>query len=100
MVSRLVVKDGTLLVSLASQVFYVANTNDDTGRLERVLSTAISEKKLPLAMSSLPQEFYDLQYSSLDIDEALRKWGANNDESYDAPNVAPNKAPSENSPMQ
>ena len=24
--------------------------------------------------SSLPQQFYDLQYSFLDIDEALRQW--------------------------
>ncbi len=28
-------------------------------------------------MSSLPVQFFDLQYSTLDIDEALRIWVAN-----------------------
>ncbi|RDW69810.1 hypothetical protein BP6252_08830 [Coleophoma cylindrospora] len=66
-------------------------------RLERVLSTAISEKKVPLAMSSLPAQFYDLQYSSLDIDEALRKWSLGIDGStYEVPN----HAPAETSPGQ
>jgi hypothetical protein len=29
---------------------------------------------MPTTMSSLPVQFYDLQYLSLDIDEALRVW--------------------------
>ena len=45
-----------------------------TGRLEQVLSTAMAEKKMPVSQSSLPHQFYDLQHSSLDIDEALRLW--------------------------
>jgi hypothetical protein len=45
-----------------------------TGRLEKVLSTAMAEKRITVAQSSLPHQFYDLQYSSLDIDEALRLW--------------------------
>jgi hypothetical protein len=34
----------------------------------------MAEHNLPLEMSSLPVQFYDLQYSYLDIDEALRVW--------------------------
>jgi hypothetical protein len=30
--------------------------------------------EMPTTMSSLPVQFYDLQYSYLDIDEALRVW--------------------------
>jgi len=43
-------------------------------RLEKVLRTAIAEHKLPLEVSSLPVQFFDLQYSYVDIDEALRVW--------------------------
>jgi len=43
-------------------------------RLEKVIYTAIAEKRIPVVRSSLPQEFYDLQYSSLDIDHALSLW--------------------------
>ncbi|KAF2731017.1 hypothetical protein EJ04DRAFT_554997 [Polyplosphaeria fusca] len=43
-------------------------------RLEKVIRTATAEHKLPTGMSSLPVQFYDLQYSYLDIDEALRVW--------------------------
>ncbi|TVY12910.1 hypothetical protein LARI1_G008844 [Lachnellula arida] len=43
-------------------------------RLEQVLHTAIAEKQVPVVMSALPQQFYDLQYSSLDIDHALSIW--------------------------
>jgi hypothetical protein len=35
---------------------------------------AMAEKRMTVAQSSLPHQFYDLQYSSLDIDEALRLW--------------------------
>ena len=45
-------------------------------RLEKVIRTATSEHKLPVSMTSLPVQFYDLQYSYLDIDEALRVWAA------------------------
>ena len=48
--------------------------NKVAGRLETVLSTAIAEKRVPIPLSSLPSQFYDLQYSSLDIDDALRLW--------------------------
>ncbi|KUJ10837.1 uncharacterized protein LY89DRAFT_787201 [Mollisia scopiformis] len=51
-----------------SQRWYLAR------RLEKVLRHAIAEEKVPISMSSLPHQFYDLQYSSLDIDEALRVW--------------------------
>jgi hypothetical protein len=43
-------------------------------RLEKVIRTATADHKLPTTMSSLPVQFYDLQYSYLDIDEALRVW--------------------------
>ncbi|KAG0646927.1 hypothetical protein D0Z07_6161 [Hyphodiscus hymeniophilus] len=43
-------------------------------RLEKVLAVAMAEKKMAIAQSSLPHQFYNLQYSSLDIDEALRVW--------------------------
>lgn len=43
-------------------------------RLEKVIRTATADHKLPSSMSSLPVQFYDLQYSYLDIDEALRVW--------------------------
>jgi hypothetical protein len=42
-----------------------------------VLHTAIAEKQIPVVMSALPQQFYDLQYSSLDIDHALSTWAEN-----------------------
>lgn len=41
-------------------------------RLEKVISTATANHKLPAPMSSLPVQFYDLQYSYLDIDENIR----------------------------
>ncbi|KAF1952717.1 hypothetical protein CC80DRAFT_479097 [Byssothecium circinans] len=43
-------------------------------RLEKVIRTATADHKMPTSMSSLPVQFYDLQYSYLDIDEALRVW--------------------------
>ncbi|PSN70512.1 hypothetical protein BS50DRAFT_674871 [Corynespora cassiicola Philippines] len=43
-------------------------------RLEKVIRTATAEHRLPREMSSLPTQFYDLQYSYLDVDEALRVW--------------------------
>ena len=43
-------------------------------RLEAVLGTATADRNFPPAMSSLPVEFHDLQYSHIDIDEALRVW--------------------------
>jgi hypothetical protein len=43
-------------------------------RLEKVIRTATADHKLPASMSSLPVQFYDLQYSYLDIDESLRVW--------------------------
>ncbi|KAF8862099.1 hypothetical protein BDZ45DRAFT_739688 [Acephala macrosclerotiorum] len=51
-----------------SQWWYLAK------RLGKVLRHAIAEEKIPVTMSSLPHQFYDLQYSSLDIDAALRAW--------------------------
>jgi hypothetical protein len=50
-------------------------------RLEKVLFAAMAEKKKSVAQSTLPQQFYDLQYSSLDIDEALRVWAERHDSS-------------------
>ncbi|KAL1636802.1 hypothetical protein SLS56_000895 [Neofusicoccum ribis] len=41
-------------------------------RQEKVIRTALAEYKIPLSISSLPAQFFDLQYSALDIDEALR----------------------------
>ncbi|KAF2867810.1 hypothetical protein BDV95DRAFT_162291 [Massariosphaeria phaeospora] len=43
-------------------------------RLEKVIRTATADHALPSTMSSLPVQFHDLQYSCLDIDEALRVW--------------------------
>ncbi|KAF4627586.1 hypothetical protein G7Y89_g10563 [Cudoniella acicularis] len=43
-------------------------------RLVKVIYIAIAEKQVPIFKSSLPQQFYDLQYSSLDIDHALSVW--------------------------
>ena len=43
-------------------------------RIEKVIRTAIAEHNVPLTMTSLPLQFYDLLYSSLDIDEAPRLW--------------------------
>lgn len=39
-----------------------------------MLRCAVVEKAKPLRESALPSQFYDLQYSSVDIDEALRLW--------------------------
>ncbi|GME27836.1 C6 transcription factor [Neofusicoccum parvum] len=44
-------------------------------RQEKVIRTALAEYKIPLSISSLPAQFFDLQYSALDIDEALRGIG-------------------------
>lgn len=38
------------------------------------MRTAVDEHPLHATMTSLPAQFYDLQYSSLDIDVALRSW--------------------------
>ncbi len=47
-------------------------------RYETVIRTAVAEHHMPIGvMSSLPVQFFDLQYSTLDIDEALRIWVAN-----------------------
>jgi hypothetical protein len=35
---------------------------------------AMNEEKLPIEKTSLPKQFYDLHYSSLDIDHALQIW--------------------------
>ncbi|EKG11238.1 hypothetical protein MPH_11710 [Macrophomina phaseolina MS6] len=43
-------------------------------RQEKVIRTALSEYKLPLSISSLPTQFFNLQYSALDIDDALHVW--------------------------
>ena len=43
-------------------------------RREKVIRTALSEHKIPLSISSLPSQFFDLQYSALDIDDALHLW--------------------------
>jgi hypothetical protein len=43
-------------------------------RLEKVIRTATADHKMPTTMSSLPVQFYDLQYFYSDIDEALRVW--------------------------
>ncbi|PVH93907.1 hypothetical protein DM02DRAFT_573723 [Periconia macrospinosa] len=43
-------------------------------RLEKVIRTAAADETVPMVMSSLPVQFYDLQYSYIDIDEALRVW--------------------------
>lgn len=48
--------------------------NEYLERLGKVLRHAVGEEKIQVAMSSLPRQFYDLQYSSLDIDAALRVW--------------------------
>lgn len=39
---------------------------------------AILEEKIPLKQSCLPPQFYDLQYSSININEALRNWASDN----------------------
>ena len=43
-------------------------------RLEKVLYRAIAEKGVAVQDCELPVQFYDLQYSSLDIDHALSVW--------------------------
>lgn len=43
-------------------------------RYEIIVQTAMAEHEMPVLMSSLPLQFFDLQYSTLDIDEALRVW--------------------------
>ncbi|KAH8648888.1 fungal-specific transcription factor domain-containing protein [Tricladium varicosporioides] len=43
-------------------------------RLVKVIYVAITEKQMPVGRSTLPVQFYDLQYSSLDIDHALSLW--------------------------
>lgn len=44
-------------------------------RYETVIRTAVAEHHMPIGvMSSLPVQFFDLQYATLDIDEALRIW--------------------------
>jgi len=47
-------------------------------RLERVLYTAIAEKPVAINKSVLPAQFWDLQYSSLDIDHVLSIWAEGN----------------------
>jgi hypothetical protein len=44
------------------------------GRLEKVLRRAVIEEKFSIERTSLPKQFYDLHYSSLDIDHALQIW--------------------------
>lgn len=41
-------------------------------RYETILKTAAAEHRMPVVMSSLPQQFFDPQFSTLDIDETLR----------------------------
>jgi hypothetical protein len=48
----------------------------------------MAEKRMTVSESSLPHQFYDLQYSSLDIDEALRLWA-------DRTNLLPEDQPTE-----
>ena len=69
------VSDGHSLVSIHTEFLGPQQISKlYVGRLEKVLSTAMAEKRMTVAQSSLPHQFYDLQYSSLDIDEALRLW--------------------------
>ena len=35
---------------------------------------AMNEEKVSIEKTSLPKQFYDLHYSSLDIDHALQIW--------------------------
>jgi hypothetical protein len=37
----------------------------------------MAEFLLPLQSVALPRQFYDLQYSAVDIDEAIRVWAMN-----------------------
>lgn len=47
----------------------------------------MEEQSLHTAMTSLPAQFYDLQYSSLDIDEALRVWADKMEPWYNLPGI-------------
>lgn len=52
-------------------------------QLRTVLDTAATESRYESAgHHPLPQEFYDLQYLSWDIHEALRKWGQSRDAAF------------------
>ncbi|KAI9736206.1 MAG: hypothetical protein M1834_001091 [Cirrosporium novae-zelandiae] len=46
-------------------------------RYETVIRTAVVEHRASVLMSSLPLQFYDLRYSTLNIDDALRVWVEN-----------------------
>lgn len=66
----------TFIVSLfsATKAHSQLTTPAQIGRLEKVLRSAVVGKTRPLSESALPSQFYDLRYSSVDIDEALRLW--------------------------
>lgn len=41
---------------------------------EIVIRTAVAEHRTPVSESALPVEFYDLQYSVIEISHALQNW--------------------------
>lgn len=43
-------------------------------RLERVLRQAAAEREITISLTTLPPQFFDLQYSHLDIDKLLEVW--------------------------
>jgi hypothetical protein len=55
-------------------------TNRAKGRLEKVLRAALIERQVTMIQfSSLPPQFFDLQYSHLDIDKVLEVWAESQD---------------------
>jgi hypothetical protein len=71
--SRFVDSVGTLHVSFLENCI-LANLTPEVGRLEKVIRRAITEENVSIERTSLPKQFYDLHYSSLDIDHALQIW--------------------------
>ncbi|CRG89095.1 Zinc finger transcription factor YRR1 [Talaromyces islandicus] len=53
-------------------------------RLEKVLRAACAERQVTINFSALPPQFFDLQYSHLDIDKVLEVWA----DSQDMNNIA------------
>ena len=46
-------------------------------RYETLVRAGVADHRTPVLMSSLPPQFFDLRYSTLDIDETLRLWADN-----------------------
>ena len=54
-------------------------------RLEKVLRTAAAEREVTIKLTTLPPQFFDLQYSHLDIDKVLEVWAEGKQDTSSSP---------------